>query len=153
MNASNRRDRPWDADIPDPAFAARYPHARQCDAPSRQTGQRCRLPAIPGGTVCARFHGGQLPNVRKAAQLRLLQLIDPAITVLAREMATAERSADRQRAANSILDRAGIPRAPSAPDAEVARAALVERLLAMRASHTAKPHEELEGPARRTPEV
>lgn len=134
MNAWNRDDRPWNPAVPDRAFAARNPHARQCDAPSRQTGKRCQLPAIPGGTVCGRFHGGQLPNVRKAAQLRLIQLVDPAIATLAREMVGADKSADRQRAANSILDRAGIPRAPAAPDADVARAALIERLLEMRDS-------------------
>lgn len=122
----------WNPDQPDPAFTARYPNSRQCSAHSKQTGNRCQQPAIPGATIC-RYHGAG-PQVRRAAQLRLVQLIDPAIAVLAREMATAEKSADRQRAANSILDRAGVPRAPAAPDAEFARSALVERLLAMRAA-------------------
>lgn len=35
---------------------------------------------------------------------------------------------------NSILDRAGVGRTLAAPDAEVARRALIERLLAMRAT-------------------
>jgi hypothetical protein len=65
--------------------------------------------------------------VKRSAQLRLLELIDPAIARLAHEMDKAARSADRQRAANSILDRAGVVRSTT-PDADLARALLIDRL-------------------------
>lgn len=41
----------------------------QCTATNRQ-GTQCKLPAIPGGTVCRR-HGGSAPNVKAAAERRL----------------------------------------------------------------------------------
>lgn len=105
--------------------------AHRCTAWSRTAGEQCRQPAIPGGTVC-RFHGGASPDVKRKAALRLASLVDPAIATLGREMVKAERSADRQRAANSILDRAGISRAASS-EVEVARSLLLERLAALRA--------------------
>lgn len=104
---------------------------RRCHARSKATGKECGREAVPGATVC-RYHGGAAPQVQRKAALRLLELVDPAIGTLAREMATADKSADRQRAANSILDRAGIARRVETPDSGVARAMLVERLLALR---------------------
>ena len=102
----------------------------RCTARSKGTGERCKQTAIPGGTVC-RFHGGGAPSVKRKAALRLASLVDPAIGTLAREMVKAEKSSDRQRAANSILDRAGITRGQSA-ELDVARALLLERLLEAR---------------------
>lgn len=102
----------------------------QCTAKSRQSGERCKNYAIAGGTVC-RFHGGATPSVKRKAALRLAQLVDPAIATLGREMVKAEKSSDRQRAANSILDRAGITRGQSS-ELDVARALLLERLLEAR---------------------
>lgn len=93
-------------------------------------GERCRQPAYPGASVC-KFHGGAAKQVKQAAALRLASLVSPAIGTLAREMVKAERSADRQRAANSILDRAGIVR-QSSSDADTARQLLIERLRALR---------------------
>src|SRR3546814_4524700 len=90
---------------------------RQCTAKSTTTGERCTKAPIRGGTVCA-THGGSAPQVRKKAALRLLELVDPAIAVLAREMVNADKSADRQRAANSVLDRAGVPRTATVIDGE-----------------------------------
>lgn len=55
-------------------------------------------------------HGGSAPQTRRKAALRLLELVDPAIATLAREMTTADKSSDRLKAADSILDRAGMPR-------------------------------------------
>lgn len=98
----------------------------QCTATNRQ-GKRCGKSAIPGGNVC-RMHGGAAPQVQRKARIRLLELIDPAIATLAREMVSADRSGDRQRAANSILDRAGMPRTVATPDSEVAKELLLERL-------------------------
>lgn len=81
----------------------------QCRTARRGDGYRCQVAAIPGGSVC-RFHGGKNPRVQSKARLRLLETVDSAIAVLAREMVQADKSADRQRAANSLLDRAGVPR-------------------------------------------
>ena len=106
------------------------PITRQCTARSSQTGKRCRRHAIKGGTVCA-THGGSSPSVKNRARLRLAALVDPAITTLAREMTTAQNSNDRQRAANSILDRAGMSRGVS-PEVELARALLIDRLVTLR---------------------
>jgi hypothetical protein len=41
-----------------------------CRAKAKSTGKRCKLTAIPGGTVCRR-HGGGAPQVRQAAARRL----------------------------------------------------------------------------------
>ena len=101
---SRKRPIPEDA----PGFIWNRP-ATQCKAARRMDGYRCQNPAIPGGTVC-RFHGGNSPGTRNAARLRLLDTVDAAIATLAREMVQAEKSADRQRAANSLLDRAGVSR-------------------------------------------
>lgn len=103
---------------------------RQCTATNRR-GERCGQAPILGGTVC-KTHGGSAPQVRRKAALRLQELIDPAIGVLAREMVTADKSADRQRAANSVLDRAGVPRTATVLDGDSAKALLVERINALR---------------------
>lgn len=103
---------------------------RQCTATAK-TGERCQKPPINGATVCIK-HGGGAPQVRRKASLRLLELIDPAIATLAREMATAEKSADKQRAANSILDRAGMPRRTEIMDGAAATDLLVERIKELR---------------------
>lgn len=99
---------------------------RQCTATNRQ-GERCKRYPIPGGTVCTN-HGGGAPQVKRRAQQRLLDAIDPAISVLIEEMHSAAKSADRQKAANSILDRAGIPRVVKETDSDTAREHLLERL-------------------------
>jgi hypothetical protein len=98
----------------------------RCHARAVSTGERCGNPAIPGGTVC-KYHGGASPQVRAKAQLRLVELIDPAIATLAREMTTAKNSSDRQRAANSLLDRAGVPRRTEV-DHGAARTLLADRI-------------------------
>lgn len=72
-------------------------------------GQRCRNFSIRGGPVCFR-HGGNLPNVRKAAQLKLLMAANPAIEKLI-DIALHKKGVDdndRLRAIAQILDRAGI---------------------------------------------
>lgn len=102
-----------------------------CKARSR-AGQACGNAAIPGGSVC-RFHGGNAPQVKRKAALRLLELVDPAIATLARTMGdqTAPHAA-RLRAAENVLDRAGVPRKVDVTDTEAAKALLVERLLNLR---------------------
>lgn len=103
----------------------------RCSATSRRTGQQCGQIAPPGAKVC-KWHGGDAPAVKRKAAIRLLQLVDPAVTTLAQEMVDADKSVDRQRAANSILDRAGVPRMTDTQDSAAAREILVERLLAVR---------------------
>lgn len=73
------------------------------------------------------MHGGKTPQVQRKAALRLLELVDPAIATLAREMAQADKSSDRLRAANSILDRAGVVRKSEVTTTD-ARALLMRRL-------------------------
>lgn len=98
---------------------------RLCKA-HRSDGKLCQSPAMLGSRVC-RMHGGAAPQARRKARLRLAELVDPAIATLAREMVKAERSADRQRAANSVLDRAGFSRAQKV-QLDDAKAVLRERL-------------------------
>ncbi len=105
---------------------------KRCRATSQHSNAPCRNAAVPGGTVC-RFHGGAAPQVKRAAALRLAALVDPAIATLAREMTSAtNKPADRLRAAENILDRAGVPR-HTGVDSESARAILLEKLMTARA--------------------
>ena len=107
--------------------AAGNPLQRQCTAKSVRSGKRCRKWAIAGGTVCP-THGGRAPQVKDRARLRLASLVEPAIATLGREMTQADKSADRQRAANSILDRSGHGRAVKVEQAD-AREMLLDLLL------------------------
>lgn len=93
-------------------------------------GTPCQKSPIKGGTVC-RLHGGSAPQVKRAAKLRLLELVDPAIATLARIMATSDNEALRLKAADSILDRGGLPKGAQVT-VEDARSALYEALLAYR---------------------
>jgi len=86
---------------------------------------------MSGQRVC-RTHGGSSPQAKRKAALRLVELIDPAIATLAREMVQADTSADRQRAANSILDRAGVPRVTKEIGVDTSREVLLTRLREIR---------------------
>lgn len=109
----------------------------RCTATNRQ-GNRCEQPPVHGATVC-RFHGGNAPQVRRKAALRLMELVDPAITTLAREMVNQHASAgERIRAAENVLDRAGYPRKVEV-DAETAKAQLLFRLQQARAARDSDP--------------
>lgn len=44
----------------------------QCEATSKQSGQRCKRPAKPGANVC-HMHGGASPQVLRAAERRIQQ--------------------------------------------------------------------------------
>lgn len=107
----------------------------------RRDGDLCQSPAMHGQSVC-RMHGGASPQARSKARLRLAELVNPAIATLAREMANADKSMDRQRAANSILDRAGWGRVSTVETAD-AREVLLARLAEMRdeAATAAEDHE------------
>ena len=86
---------------------------RRCTATANATGERCRRYAIAGGTVCP-THGGSAPQVKRAAAMRLLDLVDPALGTLARALDYDDTNywgpADRLRAAADVLDRAGYPK-------------------------------------------
>lgn len=114
--------------------------APRCMATSRQHKRRCERAASPGLDVC-RTHGAG--SARKAARLRLEQLTAPAIATLAKEMAQADSSRDRQSAANSILDRAGWGRATRV-EAVDAKERLLERLMELREQGIADADEAIE---------
>ena len=111
---------------PDDEPRYRSDGARLCSAKTTK-GTPCKAPAMHGQRVCHK-HGGAAPQARRAAKLRLMELVDPAIATLGREMMKAENSRDRQSAANSILDRAGYGRAQQITTDD-ARSMLLHRLL------------------------
>ena len=78
----------------------------QCTATSKHSRARCQRPAIPGGTVCT-THGGSAPAVKRAAQRRLLAMIDPAMDALLRAVEECDEWPTKVRAAIAVLDRAG----------------------------------------------
>ena len=81
--------------------------ARRCTATANRTGERCRAPAIKGGNVC-RQHGGSLPGVRKAANDRLMAMVEPAMLQLRRIIDKPDTSdADKLRGIQLVLDRTG----------------------------------------------
>lgn len=104
--------------------------AARCTAHNR-AGDRCSNPAMLGTNVC-RMHGGAAPATQRKARLRLLELVDPAIATLARELTNSQaRPADRLRAAELILDRAGYPKQTQITG-EDARELLIQRLIQLR---------------------
>lgn len=60
-----------------------------------------------GSRVCSK-HGGMAKQVREAAAARIDRLVDPAISTLREMMLRGESHSIRLRAAESVLDRAGI---------------------------------------------
>lgn len=100
--------------------------ARACSAHTT-AGEPCNAPAMNGQRVC-RKHGGASPQAKRAAQLRLAALADPAIETLAHIMEHGEEPRDRLSAANSILDRAGYGRSQHVTT-EDARELLLQRLI------------------------
>lgn len=80
---------------------------RRCIAKKANSDERCKRAAIKGGTVCT-THGGSSPVVRKAANDRLLALVEPALAALGKVL--RDKHADdsvKVRAAIAILDRTG----------------------------------------------
>lgn len=115
---------------------------RLCHA-RRRDGELCKSPAVVGMRVC-RVHGGSSQRAKNSARMRLTELVAPAIATLAREMAQADKSADRQRAANSILDRGGFGRQQKV-DVTDAKELLVQRILDMKAADDGAEIPENEG--------
>ena len=80
------------------------------DAPKCQAhttaGNPCKNPAIRGATVC-RSHGGSAPQVKAAAQRRLLEAVDPLIAELIRIGLSGKAEQVRVSAIKEALERAG----------------------------------------------
>ena len=78
-----------------------------CSAKTK-SGNRCKAQAIAGATVC-RKHGGGAPQVREAARLRLLMLVDPALARLGKLVRSKYTKDPIALAAiKDVLDRAGL---------------------------------------------
>lgn len=107
---------------------------RMCGARTREGGS-CRAPAMDGQARC-RLHGGASPQAKRKARLKLIELVDPAIATIARVMVNGAKDADKLRAAEAILDRAGHPRSSRIEgrvSLEESRDVLLQQLLAVRA--------------------
>ncbi|WP_162564294.1 MULTISPECIES: hypothetical protein [Microbacterium] len=86
------------------------PATPRCTAHKRGSGERCKLPAIKGGTVCRR-HGGSAPQVIKSARERFNDAVDPAINLMHKQLERAEKGeltvAEEQNLMKMIFDRTG----------------------------------------------
>lgn len=87
--------------------------ARRCKAKTSSSGykERCKKPAIMGGTVC-QSHGGGAPQVKAKARDRLEALVDPVITIWTKGIEKAEaRNLELHpgvlRLTQLVMDRAG----------------------------------------------
>ena len=80
------------------------PMGDRCSAMSKQRHDRCKQPAIPGGTVC-RYHGGAAPQVERAARERLLAYQNRAIDRLFQLVEQKEFPSTAFAAVRGILDR------------------------------------------------
>ena len=94
---------PWEPK-PDPDDSRAVPRTTKVCVATATNGFRCTRKSIPGGNVCER-HGGGSERVQRAGQLRLAALFEPVVATLAREMTTADKSADRIRAAEILFKR------------------------------------------------
>ncbi len=83
------------------------PQGREGRCTARLTnGQRlCNAPSIKGGTVC-RVHGGSAPQVKRNAQKRLLEMVDPTIVRLGEIRDQNLHLPSALGASNTILNRA-----------------------------------------------
>lgn len=77
--------------------------APRCIAHSSRSGLRCKKPAIKGAVVCM-THGGNAPQVREAARLRLACLVAPALQVV-RDIMADKHHPQRLAAAREVLER------------------------------------------------
>lgn len=101
----------------DPMERVQAMEEHRCVAHNRQ-GSRCGRAPVPGTWVCA-MHGGKSPQVVAKAKERLLFAADKAAKRLDDLLSDPDHRI-RLRAAEAILDRAGIPRRTevSGPDGE-----------------------------------
>ncbi len=78
----------------------------QCTAKSKQQGRQCSRYRTAGMKVCY-YHGAASPQAKNKVDRLFALAADLALETLVNEMEQADNSADRIRAARSILDRAG----------------------------------------------
>jgi hypothetical protein len=85
----------------------------QCTA-NRRDGHRCEAWSLAGATVCLK-HGGNLPNVKTAAEarkdaarLKIIDMVEDAAEVVEYLMLYGTQEQIRLKAATEVLDRAGI---------------------------------------------
>lgn len=129
------------ASVEDPTAKGFYCGARRSDQQIRQATEAgdtpwpwCRLRAGWGtdhsGVGSCRNHTGNTPNGRKAAQLKLEELRNPAIVALQAVLDDPNVSPQAKlRAVENVLDRTGHPRRLDV-DMDAARENLVERIQA-----------------------
>jgi hypothetical protein len=89
---------------PDLMDARHLMEGAQCSAKSKQSGQRCKRPAIEGGTVCY-IHGGAAPHVKEAAMDRLRKLQHPAIDAIHELIEQTQFPSVRYASSKDVLDR------------------------------------------------
>jgi hypothetical protein len=96
-----------------PTVAEPVPVMR-CTGTSSTTGERCRKWSLRGTTVC-KNHGAQLPNVQEhamaiveSARMRLFGMADDAVEVMYDLIQEGKSDQIRLKAAENILNRAGI---------------------------------------------
>lgn len=87
------------------AMALLKPEERKCKAVKRN-GEPCKSFAIRGGTVCV-YHGGASPQVKKAAQKRLLAMVEPSIIRLEALVHQDLHLPTSLAAVRTVLERAG----------------------------------------------
>lgn len=80
----------------------------QCSATSKQTGNRCRRFTGHAGLAVCRFHGGNRPVVRAAADRRLAALGQPALVALRDILENSSDNVARLRAAKYVIRQIGI---------------------------------------------
>lgn len=96
-----------------PTMAEPVPVMR-CTGTSSTTGERCRKWSLRGTTVC-KNHGAQFPSVQEhasaiveSARLRLFGMADDAVEVMYDLIQEGKSDQIRLKAAENILNRAGI---------------------------------------------
>lgn len=87
------------------AIKIRDGEARHCKA-IKKTGEPCKKYAIKGGLVCT-THGGSAPQVRAAANKRLLAMVEPSLIRLADLVQQSEHMPTALGAIRTVLERAG----------------------------------------------
>ena len=109
----------------------------RCSAHNR-AGKQCGKDAIPGAVVC-HMHGGKSPQVKEAAKLRLLEMVDPALATMLRMVTKSKIDAVRLQAARDILDRTGFKPTDKVEITEITSKAAVirEQRLKRRGDRTA----------------
>lgn len=103
-----------------------FPKVR-CHA-HKTNGDPCPNWAMRGQRVCW-THGGASSQAQRKARMRVIELLEPAVAVTARIMADPNAPEQaRLRAAESLMDRGGMPRGVEV-NVDEAREILVQRLL------------------------